>query len=51
MIREMIENQSFTTSQMAEEAECTELTIINIRRNLRQFGTMPPKPESAESEP
>lgn len=38
-IRDMIERQSFTTSQMAEEAECTKLTIINIRRNLRQFGT------------
>lgn len=40
LIRDMIENQSFTTSQMAEEAECTKLTIINIRRNLRQFGTI-----------
>lgn len=40
LICDMIENQSFTTSQMAEEAECTKLTIINIRRNLRQFGTI-----------
>jgi transposase len=40
MIRDMIETQSFTTSQMAEEAECTKLTIINIRRNLRQSGTI-----------
>ena len=38
LIRDMIESQSFTTSQMAEEAECTKVTIINIRRNLRQFG-------------
>ncbi|OQD72532.1 hypothetical protein PENANT_c242G05870, partial [Penicillium antarcticum] len=40
LIRDMIESQSFTTSQMAEEAECTKVTIINIRRNLRQFGTI-----------
>ena len=40
LIRDMIESQSFTTSQMAEEAECTKLTIINIRRNLRQFGAI-----------
>lgn len=40
MIRDMIESQNFTTSQMAEEAEYTKLTIINIRRNLRQFGTI-----------
>lgn len=40
LIRDMIECQSFTTSQMAEEAECTKVTIINIRRNLRQFGTI-----------
>jgi hypothetical protein len=25
LIRDMIESQSFTTSQMAEEAECTKL--------------------------
>jgi hypothetical protein len=40
LVRDMIERQSFTTSQMAEEAECTKLTVINIRRNLRQFGTI-----------
>lgn len=40
LIRDMIESQSFTTSQMAEEAESTKLTVINIRRNLRQFGTI-----------
>ncbi|KAJ5244598.1 hypothetical protein N7489_004694 [Penicillium chrysogenum] len=40
LIRDMIESQSFTTSQMADEAECTKLTVINIRRNLRHFGTI-----------
>lgn len=40
LIRDMIESQSFTTSQVADEAECTKLTVINIRRNLRQFGTI-----------
>jgi hypothetical protein len=33
IIRDMIESQSFTTSQMAEEAECTKLKLINIRKN------------------
>jgi hypothetical protein len=32
-IRDMIESQSFTTSEMAEQAECNKLTIINNRRN------------------
>jgi transposase len=36
----MIESQSFTTSELAELAECNKLTIINIRRNLRQFGNI-----------
>lgn len=40
LIRDMVESQSLTTSQMAEEAECSKLTIINIRRNLRQFGSV-----------
>ncbi|KAJ5471939.1 hypothetical protein N7539_008508 [Penicillium diatomitis] len=40
LIRDMIESQSFTTSEMAEQAECNKLTIINIRRNLRQFGSI-----------
>ena len=40
LIRDMIESQSLTTSQMAEEAECSKLTIINIRRNLRHFGSV-----------
>jgi hypothetical protein len=40
LIRDMIESQSLTTSEMAEEAECSKLTIINIRRNLRQFGNV-----------
>ena len=39
-IRDMIQSQSLTTSQMAEEAECSERTIKNIRRNLRQFGSV-----------
>ena len=36
----MIASQSLTTSQMAEDAECSKLTIINIHRNLRLFGTI-----------
>lgn len=40
LIRDMIESQSLTTSQMAEEAECSKLTITNIRRNLRLFGSV-----------
>lgn len=40
LIRDMIESQSITTSQMAEEAECSQATIINIRANLRQFGSV-----------
>ena len=40
LISDMIESQSLTTSQMAEEAECSKLTIINIRRNLRLFGSV-----------
>jgi predicted transcriptional regulator len=37
LIRDMIGSQSFTISQMAELAESNKLTIINIRRNLRQI--------------
>jgi hypothetical protein len=37
LIRDMIESQSFTTSQMAAEAGCSKVTIINLRRNLPQF--------------
>ena len=40
LIRDMIESQSRTTSQMAEEAGCSKLTIINIRRNLQLFGSV-----------
>ena len=40
LIRDMIESQSFTISEMAEQAECNKLTIINIRRNLQQFGSI-----------
>lgn len=36
----MIESQSLTSTQMAEEAKCSKVTIINIRRNLRQFGSV-----------
>lgn len=39
LIRDKIKSQSFTTSRMAEEAECGKLTITNIRRHLRQFGS------------
>ncbi|KAJ5884843.1 hypothetical protein N7495_009353 [Penicillium taxi] len=38
-IRDMIESRSLTTTQIAEEAECSKVTITNIRRNLRQFGS------------
>jgi hypothetical protein len=30
LIRDMIDKQNLTTSQMAEEAECIKLTIINM---------------------
>lgn len=40
LIRDMIESQSLSTTQMAEEAECKKVTIINIRRNLRQVGSV-----------
>ena len=40
LICDMIESQSLTTAQMVEEAECSKVTIINIRRNLRQFGSV-----------
>jgi hypothetical protein len=52
LICDMVESQCFTTSQMAEEAECTNLTIINVHRNLHQFETLYVSiPESAEIEP
>lgn len=37
LIRDMIESQSLSISKMAEEAECSQATIINIRVNLQQF--------------
>ncbi|OQD92153.1 hypothetical protein PENSOL_c044G07464 [Penicillium solitum] len=40
LIRDMIGSQSLITTQMAEEAECSKVMIINIRRNLRQFGSV-----------
>jgi hypothetical protein len=30
---------------MAEEAECSKATIINIRRNLQQFGSVHTPPD------
>lgn len=39
-IRDMIQSQSLTTSQMADAAECSERTIKNVRRNLRLFGNV-----------
>jgi len=38
MIRDMIHSGSLTTSEMAQAAECSERSIINIRNNLRFFG-------------
>jgi transposase len=40
LIRDMIESESFATSEMAEQAECSKQTIISIRNNLRQFGSL-----------
>lgn len=40
MIRDMILSKSLTTSQMAEAAECSTRSIINIRNNLRHFGSV-----------
>jgi hypothetical protein len=40
LIRDMVESRSFTTSQMAAQAGCSKLTIINIRRNLQQSGSL-----------
>lgn len=39
--RDVIESQSLTTTQKAEEAEYSKVTIIIICRNLRQFGGGP----------
>ena len=40
MIRDMILSESLNTSQMAEAAECSERSIINLRNNLHQFGNV-----------
>jgi transposase len=40
LIHDMIESQSLSTSRMAEEAEYSQATIIDIRANLRQFGSV-----------
>jgi transposase len=39
-IRDMIESRSLTTSEMAEQAKCSHRTIKNIRKNLRQLGSV-----------
>jgi len=39
-IRDMIQGQSLTTSQIADAAECSDRTIKNVRRNLRLFGSV-----------
>ena len=40
MIRDMIQSESLTISQMATAAECSERSIISIRTNLRLFGNI-----------
>jgi hypothetical protein len=37
MIRDMIQSESLTTSQMAAAAEFSELSVISIRSNIRLF--------------
>lgn len=39
LIRDMVQSQSVTISQMAVAAECSEPNVKNIRRNLRLFGS------------
>lgn len=39
-IHDMILSQSLTTPQMADATDCSERTVKNIRRNLRQFGNV-----------
>jgi hypothetical protein len=41
-IRDMIESQSFTTSQVAEQAECNKLTIINIHETCHSLEAFTP---------
>ncbi|KAJ5665714.1 uncharacterized protein N7477_008162 [Penicillium maclennaniae] len=40
LIHDMIESESFTASEMAEQAEYSKQTIISIRNNLRQLGSI-----------
>jgi predicted transcriptional regulator len=40
LVRDMIESKSFRISEMAEQAECSKQTMISIRNNLRQFGSL-----------
>lgn len=37
ILRNMMDTQSFITSQMAAEADCSKVTIISLRRNLSQI--------------
>lgn len=50
-IRDMIQSQLLTTSRMAEEAECSERTIKNIPKNLRQFGSVHAPPNRISRRP
>ena len=40
LIRDMLTCESFTTAEMAAQAECSNETILGIRNNLRQFGSL-----------
>ncbi|KAJ5365248.1 hypothetical protein N7517_008134 [Penicillium concentricum] len=40
MIQDMISSKSLTTSEMANAAECSKRSIINISNNLRWFGNV-----------
>ena len=40
LIYDIIESESFTTSEIPEEAEYSKQTIISIRNNLRQLGSI-----------
>lgn len=39
-IRDMLQSRSLTTYEIAEQAEGSDHTIKNIRKNLRQVGTV-----------
>lgn len=40
LTRDMTDSESFTTPEMAEQAECSKQTTISIRNNLRQLGSL-----------